>query len=186
MATVKKKTTLPKAVRQRVFLKVYAQCGNLTQAAMGAQVDVSVHYKWLNEPEYQQEFSKAHETALDLLEAEARRRAVEGDDEPVIYQGGLCYERLVNGRKKQIVLKRRSDNLLMFLLKAGRPEKFRDQWKGEIRHSGAISKGPDLSALTNEQLEQLETLFRLSSGSSDPVAGIADGSACREGETPEE
>ena len=183
MANTKKRgSTRPKLTRQQIFLKVYAECGNLTQAARGAQVDVSVHYKWLDEEEYREGFNRAHDTALDLLAAEARHRAVEGDEEPAVYQGSLCYERLPNGKKKQIVFKRKSDNLLMFLLKAGRPELYRDTWKGEIKHSGAISKGPDLSNLTNEQLQQLETLFRISGGPESLSVGSPGGT----GETEEE
>lgn len=170
MVAAKKKKTLPKLNRQHIFLKIYAECGNLTVAAVGAQIDVRAHYKWLEDEEYRTAFDTARNTALDLLEAEARRRAIEGDEEPAVYQGGLCYERLANGRKKQIVYKRKSDNLLMFLLKAGRPEQYRDTWKGEIKHSGAIGKGPDLSSLTNEQLAELNTLLRLTSGEAESPA----------------
>jgi hypothetical protein len=61
--------------------------------------------------------------AVGALEDEALRRAVEGVEEPV-YQGG-----------KQVgVIRKYSDALLMFLLKAARPEKYRENYS--IRHDG--------------------------------------------------
>ena len=184
MVTVKKKAarkrgpTQPKLNRQHVFLETYRVVGCITQAAQAARIEPSAHYRWLqNDPEYRSAFQSAQDAAVDLLVAEARRRALEGEEEPVIYQGGLCYETLPNKKKKQIVLRRRSDVLLMFLIKAGRPELYRDSFKGEIKHSGAISAGPDLSNLTDAQLEQLSVMLSIASGSSSPTEGIARGSA---------
>lgn len=181
MATVKKKATRrptqPKLNRQHVFLETYRTIGCITQAAQAAKVDPSAHYKWLqNDPEYRQAFDAAQDAAVDLLVAEARRRAVEGDGEAALYQGALCYERLPNGKKKQIVINRKSDVLLMFLIKAARPETFRDNFRGEIRHTGSISSGPDLSALSDAQLEQLNLMLTIASGSSSPTEGIVVGS----------
>jgi hypothetical protein len=52
-------------------------------------------------------------------------------------------------------------------MKGQKPEKYRDQWKGELTHTGvmAVSRGPDLEVLSDEQLSQLEQLA-LSAGSS--------------------
>jgi hypothetical protein len=184
VAVKKRKSTRAKQTRQQIFLRLYAMYGNLTTAATGAQVDVRAHYKWLEEEEYRQAFERAHETAVDLLEAEARRRAVEGDEEPVIYQGGLCYEKLPGGKKKQIVLKRRSDNLLMFLLKSKRPEVYRDTWKGELKTTAIVSRGPDLSRLTDADLDYLERIAEHVSVST-AVASIAGSGSDPGGEDPE-
>ena len=187
MATIKKKATRrptrPKLNRQQVFLQTYRAVGCITQAAQAAKVDPSAHYKWLQgDPEYREAFDAAEKAATDLLIAEARRRALEGDSEPALYQGALCYERLSNGKKRQIVIKRRSDVLLMFLIKGARPEIYRDSFKGEIKHSGAISSGPDLSNLTDAQLEQLNLMLQLANGSSSPVEGVVVSGAGGTGE----
>ena len=60
----------------------------------------------------------AREEAADTLEAEARRRAIEGVEEPVFHKG----ERVGTVRKH-------SDLLLIFLLKGARPQKFRDNYQ---------------------------------------------------------
>ena len=70
----------------------------------------------------------------------------------------------------------------MFLIKGARPEIYRDTWKGEIKHSGAISAGPDLSNLTDAQLEQLNLMLQLANGSSSPIEGVVVGSAGGTGE----
>ena len=71
-------------------------------------------------------WDEALEEARELLEAEARRRASIGVDEPVFYKGKVVGH-----------IRKYSDNLLMFLLKAHWPEKFRDA----VEYSGP-SGGP--------------------------------------------
>lgn len=142
---------------KRRFLEEYARCGTIGEAARRANVGRASHFVWMNDdPEYKARFNDAKEEACDLLISEARRRAAEGVEEPVFFQGQQC----------GTVLKY-SDNLLMFLIKGWRPEIYRDQWKGELQHTGvmAVSRGPDLKVLSDEQLTQLEQLA-LSAGSS--------------------
>ncbi len=57
----------------------------------------------------------AHAEACDALASEARRRAVEGVLKPVYYKGKLVG-----------FIREYSDTLLMFLMKAAMPEKYRD------------------------------------------------------------
>ena len=69
------------------------------------------------------EWEDAVESGTDLMEDEMRRRAVEGVDEPKFHDGQICgYAR------------RYSDTLLIFMLKARRPEKFKD--RAEVAHKG--------------------------------------------------
>lgn len=153
---------------QRKFLASYSVLGNITLAAEAAKVARKSHYDWLDEEEYRAAFLEAQEHSIDLLVGEARRRGCEGWEEPVVYQGGLCYERTKDGKKasKPLVIRKYDSNLLMFLIKQARPE-FRDTWKGEIKHSGAIAtRTLDVSNLSDEQLTQLSLLLQ--------AAGIAD------------
>lgn len=105
------------AAGKRAFLVAYAESGNVTLAATAAQIDRATHYKWLAADEsYAEAFYEAGEAAADLLEKEARRRAVEGVERPVFHKGEEC------GRIREY-----SDHLLMFLLKGVRPEKYRER-----------------------------------------------------------
>lgn len=163
---------------QRKFLASYSVLGNLTLAAEAARVSRTSHYQWMDEEEYRAAFLEAQEHSIDLLVGEARRRGCEGWEEPVVYQGGLCYERTKDGKRspKPLVIRKYDSNLLMFLIKQARPE-FRDTWKGEIKHSGAISRGPDLSRLTDEQLDQLEALAKLAQSSSSEFLSVSGSSS---------
>lgn len=73
-------------------------------------------------PDFAAEMDEAIETATDMLEAEARRRGMHGYDEPVFYKG-----------KKVAAVRRYSDHLLEQLLKAHRPERFRERYDVNVR-----------------------------------------------------
>ncbi|HEX9236082.1 MAG TPA: hypothetical protein VF972_07370 [Actinomycetota bacterium] len=109
-----------------MFLKMYVETASIATAAEAAGIDRRTHYRWLRQDDaYRTAAEEAREFAADLLEAEARRRAVDGVEEPVIYQG----------KDTGIRIRRYSDTLLIFLLKGARPEVYRDRTV-ENRHTG--------------------------------------------------
>jgi hypothetical protein len=102
---------------QRAFLAAYAETGVLKNAAKAAGVTRVNHCRWMKEdPAYAEKFEQLFEQVCERFEAEAIRRAVDGYQDPV-YQAG----KLVGYRLKY------SDTLLMFMLKAMRPEKYREK-----------------------------------------------------------
>ncbi len=114
---------------QRKFLAAYSEMGNITRATEEADISRQTHYNWMSQdPEYAEAFKKAERLAADKLEEEARRRAVEGIEEPV-YQGG----ELVGSKMKY------SDTLLIFLLKGNKPDKFADRQKVEQENTGEMT-----------------------------------------------
>jgi hypothetical protein len=105
------------------FLDALESSGNVTISARRAGVSRTAAYKARRgEAEFRAGWDEALEVALDDMEAEARRRGVEGWTEPVFYQGKVCGH-----------IRKYSDALIMFLLKAYRPE-FRDNYR--VEHSG--------------------------------------------------
>ena len=102
--------------RKAAFLEEYSKTGNVAHSCRIASVDRKSIYNWKEkDPEFLALFSEAHECALDALEFEARRRAVEGVLEPVFYKGEECGH-----------IRRFSDTLLIFLMKGENPGKYRD------------------------------------------------------------
>lgn len=97
------------------FLNVFANTGNVKKACAIAGISRTTHYKWMHEDdEYCVAFEKARGIAADLLEDEAWRRAVDGDEVPII-----------NGKGEKVGSRfYRSDKLLEVLLKANNPKKF--------------------------------------------------------------
>lgn len=109
-----------------VFLAALESSGNVSAAAREAGVSRQRAYEWRrSDPDFASHWDAAIEVATDALEAEARRRAVEGTEEPVFYQGTEC------GR-----IRRYSDTLMIVLLKAHRPAKFREN--AAVEHSGDL------------------------------------------------
>ena len=107
---------------QRAFLEAFACGGSIRLAAEAAKVSRRNHCRWLkSDPKYAEAFEDARERAIEAMEAEARRRAVEGVREPVFFEGEVCGHR-----------QRYSDNLLMFLLKGANLEKYRD--RADVTH----------------------------------------------------
>jgi hypothetical protein len=99
------------------FLAVLRDTGNVRAATQAAGIDRSTPYKRRREDEsFAEAWSEAIADAGDVLEAEARRRAVMGVEEPVFYQG-----------VKVGATTRYSDQLLMFLLKAAKPREFSER-----------------------------------------------------------
>lgn len=71
-----------------LFLDQLRKTGNASEAARAAGIDRKTAYNWRkNDEQFSDHWTQALEEATDLLEAEARRRAIEGYDEPVLYAG---------------------------------------------------------------------------------------------------
>jgi hypothetical protein len=103
---------------QPAFLTALAATGNVTEAAKLAGVSRMTAWRHkTSDTDFAERFAEAEQQAMDLLEKEAWRRATEGVDEPVFYKGEKCG-----------TIKRYSDNVLMFLLRGGRPEKYRERF----------------------------------------------------------
>jgi len=118
MAARKKPTRnpTPKKDWPRAFLGELARCGNVSLAAIKAGVHRSTAYERRDaDPEFARTWDEAVAISVELMAGEARRRAVEGVLEPV-FQGG----------KKVGTVRRFSDTLLIFLLKAHGGAAYRD------------------------------------------------------------
>ncbi len=103
--------------KQSAFLAAFAEHATIAAAAKATSVARRTHYNWLETDEgYAARFTDVEESVTEALEAEARRRAQLGVDEPVHYQG-----------KKVDTIRRYSDTLLIFLLKARRPDVYRER-----------------------------------------------------------
>jgi hypothetical protein len=106
-----------------VFLAALEASGNVSAAARRAATHRGTAYRHrAADPSFREAWDEALEVALDALEAEARRRALEGWDEPVFHAGEICGH-----------IRKYDAALLMFLMKAYRPE-FRDH--ARVEHSG--------------------------------------------------
>lgn len=111
------------------YLDQLAQCGVKSEAARAAGFRPDAVYRLRDRDE---EFAKAEDLALeeaaDLMESEARRRAIDG----------VTREKVIgSGENARFIEEQQySDALLMFMLKAAKPHKYAERTKSEL-------SGPD-------------------------------------------
>jgi len=110
--------------KKRAYLAALSETGHKGRASELAGIDRTTPYtrQWLEDTEFQECVARAETMAADLMEEEARRRAIDGVDEPVGWYRGRA-----GG-----TVRRYSDTLLIFLLKGARPDKYRERFE----HSG--------------------------------------------------
>lgn len=110
-------TDRARPVWENAFLKVLRKQGNVTKACAAAKIERSTAYRHKeSDKAFAELWQEALDEAADHLEAEAWRRATVGVKKGVYYQGERVDTELEY-----------SDSLLALLLKAHKPEKFRDR-----------------------------------------------------------
>ena len=115
-----KRTRMTNRVRE-TFLAALRETCNVSEAARTARISRNTAYEHRKaDPAFAEAWDEAEQEAADKLEREAWRRSVEGTDKPVVYKGEIT------GTYKEY-----SDRMLELLLKAHRPEKFKDRVSNE-------------------------------------------------------
>lgn len=104
------------------YLNAIPRVYTTTNAAKVAGVSFDVIQRWRMDPDFQAREQQARSMVADMLESEALKRALKGERKPV-YQGGA----LVGYTQEK------SDPLLVMLLKAAHPEKYRERSEVTVR-----------------------------------------------------
>lgn len=113
---------------KRQFLERFRREGNVSHAAKGI-CDRQRVYDWKkDDPDFLAAYQQAEIDATEVLEHEATRRAVRG----VKKVKGVYYQGEQIATETEIDY---SDTLLIFLLKARAPDKYRERL--DLRHAGA-------------------------------------------------
>src|SRR5205809_104871 len=117
-----KKLKLTKPRQQR-FLTTLAATGNVSVAvALAGTSRTRVYQLRRADAAFAERWEEAEQIAADRLEQEAWRRAVEGVQEPLVSAGKIVRD----DDGQPIAIRRYSDQLLVALLRAHRPARFRD------------------------------------------------------------
>lgn len=134
------------------FLRELARTGNVSKSAKRAKVArIYVYRVRNNDPVFAQAWDEAIEVSIEFMEAEARRRAVEGYLEPQFYKG-----------VKSGAIRKYSDTLLIFLLKAHNPKKYRDNYRVELAGDASAPVKVDHEhhvSLTTDDIRLAESLL---------------------------
>lgn len=111
------------------FTAVLAETCNVGKACAAIGISRYTAYEWRKKlPDFAEAWDEAMKAGVTALEDEAHRRAFEGTDEPVFQQG-----------MEIGAVRKYSDTLAIFLLKAHNPEKYRENSKVELAGRLAVS-----------------------------------------------
>lgn len=138
--------TLTKKDWKTVFLENLSKSPNITKAAKAAGYTRQRVYQIRDEdPEFAKLWDDALAQSLDTAEGELYRRAVRGVVKPV-YQGGVEVGKI----------REYSDTLMIFLLKAHKPEVYREVTRSELtgKNGGPITH-KDVTELTDDELARI-------------------------------
>lgn len=130
-------------LRMNDFIRVLRETGcNISRAAKMSGLNRTYATQLrLRVPAFAQLWQEAFDEVTDRMEQEGLRRAVEGVDEPVFYQGVEC------GTKRVY-----SDSLLSMMLQGRRPDIYKNRLAQEVSGPGG---GPvELQTMTDDQLDR--------------------------------
>lgn len=117
-------------IRQKAFLVKLAETCSVSRACVAARISRTTIYEWRDgNPEFAKSWDAALDVGVSGLEDEAIRRAYHGVVKPVYQKARRCG-----------TIREYSDTLLIFLLKAHRPKRYRENVKitGSINTGGAL------------------------------------------------
>ena len=137
MRTVPKRRRATLTLQAR-FLAAYATgFPTAKSAAKKAKIARSSHIRWLvNDPKYAERFDLLRQERVEEFEAEAARRAVTGVTRRMTVAG------------ESVEITEYSDTLLMFILKAERPEKYKD--RQHVEHSVDLNEWAEICKRSRE------------------------------------
>ena len=111
------------------FLEILRSTGNVSAAAEEAGITRRAAYKARSKSQkFAAQWDEAIDRAIERLELEARRRAYTGVEKGVYYRG-----------QRVDTVREYSDQLLIVLLKAHKPEKYRERYEHTGADGGPIS-----------------------------------------------
>ncbi len=142
--TPKKKSKKIEQGNKSTFLTSLAHTCNVSKAAEAAGVSRTCVYEWRKaDPAFATEWEHARRVGAEALEDEAVRRAYEGVEEPIFFQGAQAG-----------IVRRYSDTLLIFLLKGALPEKYAERHRTELTGAagGPLKMTDDQMAMRIQQL----------------------------------
>lgn len=117
--------------RAQLLEAITTHGGNVTAAAKECAIGRQTVFDWkAADPEFKRQLEAAIDRGVDMLEDEARRRAFAGWDEPVYQKGELVGH-----------VRRYDTILLIFMLKAHRPEKYRERVENINRDMPITAEG---------------------------------------------
>ena len=120
------------------FCAALAETGIVGKACKAVEISRQTAYGWREEvPEFAAAWDAALRIGVSALEDEAHRRAFDGTEEPIYHHGNQCGS-----------VRKYSDTLAIFLLKAHSPDKYRE--RSSVEMSGSL----DIKSMSDDDLDR--------------------------------
>lgn len=114
--------------KQKFLSKLATSAGNVSKAAKSAGISRNAAYEHKHsDADFGQEWDNIIDHVVDAMEDELYRRSTKGVLEPVFYKGDVVGE-----------IRKYSDRLLEFALKAKRPDVYRERFDVNTNVSGKL------------------------------------------------
>lgn len=124
--------------RDKFLKRLKSSAGNVSKAAQAAGIGRTSVYNYRDsDPEFKAAWDEVIDFVVDAMEQEMHRRSTAGVLEPVFYKGEAVGK-----------IRKFSDRLLEFALKAKRPEVYRERFDVNTNVSGSLDVG--IEAAINE------------------------------------
>src|SRR6266567_4988173 len=146
---------------QQVFLHAFKSTGNIRASCLMSGIDRSTVYQWGEHDEtFALEYQQACLDVDDLIDAEIFRRAIHGENKPIVSMGKVVRDEQTG---EVVMHAEKSDQLLIFLAKS-RMDKYREKQHidSTVKHSGSIDAGTlaiDPKTLTGEELRAMKDVL---------------------------
>lgn len=139
--------------KENQFLATLRETGCVRKACEIVAIGRSTAYEWREEDEaFAKQWEDAVQDGLDLLEHEARRRAFDGLVRKKFTKGG---DPIIDPETQAQYFEREySDTLLIFLLKGGRPEKYRERYEHSGPGGTPLNAPPSLTVVIDDRRQQ--------------------------------
>lgn len=170
----------------RAFVAVLARTGDISSACRSAEINRTYAYEARKtHPVFAEGWREAFQVSVDLLEQIAIRRATIGEDETTTT---TTRSTDAEGNVTETIVTRtlhgkRNDTLLMFLLRARRPDTYRETV--DHRHGGDPDSPVRVEVYRQPDADRVLELARLMVAEidppADPAAVVVEGTAKRNG-----
>lgn len=145
--------------RKLLFLDTLRTTVNVTLAAQAVGISSGTAYRHKKEDAlFAERWEEALAEGIDMLEHKAHERAFQGVEEPVFNRGEVCG-----------YVTKYSDSLTMFLLKAHRPDKYRERSEVKQELTGNMNLNDTTRASRLAALIELAKLRKAEADNSDLV-----------------
>lgn len=132
------------------FYLLLKYAGNVTRACELSKISREAVYARRNaNPEFEARFQEVKAQAIEVMEDEATRRAFEGVEEGIYFQGSKIDLKTVY-----------SDGLIQFLLRANKPEKYKDRLSTENTNVNANFTMTDDEQVMSQLASKLNAVLK--------------------------